>query len=294
MSLEDQLVGWTGPSSDTEQEKQERTERMIREAIAAHAPLQSCSLEIFAKGSYANNTNVRSDSDVDVAVQCTDAQYWEEETEGLHRPSGVYQGIWTPYMLRMELVAALKAAFKDQVDDTGTTAIKIHSSSARVEADVVPCFSFRRYLVGGSTRDGTKIFRTDGKNVVNYPFQQLENGRAKNKRTGYAFKKGARLLKRIENAMAAEQAFKELPSYFMECLAYNCPDALFTEPTWTATLRAMLVHIWSELQGDEPSKASDRWVEVNECFYLFHSAQKWTREDGREFAKAAWNWLGIK
>ena len=33
MSLEDTLSGWTGPSSDTEQEKQERTVRMIREAI---------------------------------------------------------------------------------------------------------------------------------------------------------------------------------------------------------------------------------------------------------------------
>ncbi|MCX7060707.1 MAG: nucleotidyltransferase [Gammaproteobacteria bacterium] len=291
MSLENQFAGWTGPSSDTEQEKQERTERMIREAIAAHAPLNSCSLEIFAKGSYANNTNVRSDSDVDVAVKCTDALYWEEEKEGLHLPSGVYQGIWTPDKLRMELVAALKATFKNQVDNTGTTAIKIHSGSARVDADVVPCFSFRRYMVGGTVRDGTKIFKTDGKRVVNYPAQQLENGQAKNKRTGYAFKKGARLLKRIENAMAAEQAFKELPSYFMECLAYNCPDAVFTNLTWTDTLRAMLMHIWNGLQGDEPSEASDRWVEVNECFYLFHPAQKWTREDGREFAKAAWNWF---
>jgi hypothetical protein len=70
-------------------------------------------------------------------------------------------------------------------------------------------------------RAGTKIFKTDGSSIVNYPSQQLENGIAKNKRTGYAYKKGARLLKRIENAMADDGTFRELPSFFIECLAYN-------------------------------------------------------------------------
>jgi len=31
MSLEDQLSGWTGPSSDTEKDKQDRTERIKKE-----------------------------------------------------------------------------------------------------------------------------------------------------------------------------------------------------------------------------------------------------------------------
>ena len=69
MSLEDRLSGWTGPSSDTEQEKQERTERMIREAVKEHPAFDDCKLTVYAKGSYANNTNVRTDSDVDIAVQ---------------------------------------------------------------------------------------------------------------------------------------------------------------------------------------------------------------------------------
>jgi hypothetical protein len=55
VSLEDTLKGWTGPSSDSEQDKQERTERMVREAIAAHAAFKGCSLSVYAKGSYANN-----------------------------------------------------------------------------------------------------------------------------------------------------------------------------------------------------------------------------------------------
>ena len=50
MSLEDKLSGWTGPSSSTEQDKQDRTERMIRQAIDAHEPFNNCSLKVFAKG----------------------------------------------------------------------------------------------------------------------------------------------------------------------------------------------------------------------------------------------------
>jgi hypothetical protein len=291
MSLEDKLSGWTGPSSNTEQDKQDRTERMIRQAINSHEPFNNCSLKVYAKGSYANNTNVRSDSDVDIAVECTEVLYWEESEMGNHTPGKPYEGIWTPAKLRAELLSAMKAQFPGQVDSSGSTAIQINSNSARIDADVVPCFSFLYYMKYGS-RDGTKIFKTDGSSIVNYPAQQMDNGIAKNKRTGYAYKKGTRLLKRIENAMAKDGTFRELPSFFMECLAYNCPDNVFAHPTWAECLRAMLLHIWNNLQGDEPT--AGRWLEVNECFFLFHSNQKWTREDGREFAKAAWNYCGFK
>lgn len=291
MSLEDKLSGWTGPSSSTEQDKQDRTERMIRQAIDAHEPFNNCSLRIFAKGSYANNTNVRADSDVDIAVECTECVYWGESEKGTHPPGGSYEGVWTPEKLRVELLSAMNAKFPGQVDSSGSTAIQINSNSARVDADVVPCFSYRYYMNHGS-RDGTKIFKTDGSSIVNYPVQQKENGTVKNNRTGYAYKKGARLLKRVENAMAQDSTFRELPSFFMECLAYNCPDNTFSHPTWTECLRAMLLHIWNNLQGDEPT--SGRWLEVSECVFLFHSNQKWTREDGREFAKAAWNFFGFK
>lgn len=70
VGVEGKLAGWTGPSSETEQDKQDRTERMVREAIKEHAAFDSCSLTVYAKGSYANNTNVRADSDVDIAYIC--------------------------------------------------------------------------------------------------------------------------------------------------------------------------------------------------------------------------------
>ena len=45
---------------------------MIRTAIDANDDLKSMDIEVFTQGSYANNTNVRSESDVDVCVMLKD------------------------------------------------------------------------------------------------------------------------------------------------------------------------------------------------------------------------------
>jgi hypothetical protein len=294
MTINELLQSWTGPSSDSEKDKQDRTIRMVREAIDAHPAFAGCDLLVYSKGSYPNNTNVKSDSDVDVGVQCREATYWEEAKPGVHpEPSSSYTGIWTPSKLRSELEAALKEKFGDQVDMSGSTAIRVNSSSARVDADVVPCFSYRYYFEKGGNREGAKTFRRTGNPVVNYPVQHLENGRRKNTDTNSFFKQAVRVMKRLENVMVESNYHPEVPSYFIECLVYNCPDSVFLESTWTKTLKAVLVHIWNQLEGDEPTVASSRWLEVNGCKWLFGGGQKWTREDGRAFSKAAWNYLGF-
>ena len=100
-------------------------------------------------------------------------------------------------------------------------------------------------------------------------------------------------MKRVENAMVSADVHREVPSVFVECLVYNCPDSILTRATWTAVIRGILVHVWDGLQGPEPSEESERWLEVNGIKYLFHTAQAWDRADGRDFAKAAWNHLGF-
>ncbi|GAB3141653.1 hypothetical protein [Marisediminicola antarctica] len=96
-------------------------------------------------------------------------------------------------------------------------------------------------------------------------------------------------MKRVENAMVDAGYHRKVPSFFFECLVYNCPDELFTRPTWTPTLKAVVSSIYSALESSEPPGIDERWVETNEAKYLFFGAQKWTRKDGREFAFAAWN-----
>ena len=62
---------WTKPASDTEEQKIENTINMIKSAINASSEFDDLTVEIFVQGSYANNTNVRTNSDVDVCVMLT-------------------------------------------------------------------------------------------------------------------------------------------------------------------------------------------------------------------------------
>ena len=293
MDLEQRLSSWTGPSSDTEQDKQARTERMVREAIEAHPAFGDCQMKVYAKGSYPNNTNVRTESDVDIAVQCSEVFYWEEISPGIYGPPPSYTGPWTPARLRSEVGTALRSVFSSQVDSTGNIALNVASGTARVNADVVPCFDYRYYFSSYGYRAGTKIFPKRGTPIVNYPQQHLDHGRAKNTRTNHYFKKVVRILKRTSNSMAADGYHRSVPSFLIESLVYNCPDDMFLLSTWTTPVKHVIGHIWEGTQGSVEPSDSERWLEVNECKYLFHSGQKWTRKDARDFAHASWNYLGL-
>ena len=65
------LQSWKSPLSQTEEQRVENTVRMIREAVTSYFKLSDCSMSIFAQGSYANNTNVRQNSDVDICIMST-------------------------------------------------------------------------------------------------------------------------------------------------------------------------------------------------------------------------------
>ena len=93
--------------------------------------------------------------------------------------------------------------------------------------------------------------------------------------------------------MESDDYHREVPSYFVECLVFNCPDHIFARSTWVSTIRDVLAHIWDDLEGAEPTTEDERWLEVNKCYFLFHNAQKWSRQDARDFAYAAWNVLEL-
>ena len=290
---EQQLAGWTQTSSPTEKEKQERTERMVSDAIAAHPAFDDCDIRIYAKGSYANDTNVRVDSDVDIAVECTEV-FYHDTLSGCPEPATTpYNGVWTPDRFRSELVAALRAKFGTQVDATGSTAIAVNSSSARMDADVVPCFPYRMYSIQNRYVEGTKIFKRTGGTIVNYPAQHLTAGRQKDRNSIGRYKPAVRALKRVENQLVAAGKCKATPSFLVESLVWNCSDlTLILNNTWTARIRELLREMWAYLDAPEPSVENDRWTEANGIKFLFHPHQPWTRDDAKTFVLAAWNYMG--
>ncbi len=115
------------PASETEQQERDRTEARIKTAIASSDELPS-SVRVYAKGSYANNTNVRRDADVDVAVEWTQefkVMTWGE-TEAMTPEQLGYTPVAqmiSPYEFRAQIERALIVSFGSAVDTSGDKAI---------------------------------------------------------------------------------------------------------------------------------------------------------------------------
>src|ERR1017187_2102078 len=104
---------WGASPSNTEQTKGENAERAIKKAIDASARLGSKPIEVFTQGSYANRTNVRQDSDVDICVLYTGEFFSDYSTsQGLNRNILGYVAGTYPYAeFKNDVEAALVSYF---------------------------------------------------------------------------------------------------------------------------------------------------------------------------------------
>ncbi|MBE8471598.1 nucleotidyltransferase family protein [Streptomyces justiciae] len=291
------LARWTNPPSEAEEQRLERARRMVTRAVQQHPRFAGLKLSVDAKGSWANNTNVRSESDVDIKVEFTQRAYHGVSASGMtfwelaqQRNSYNGPGPWTPEEFREELGVALKAV-SSAVDATHNVAFYVPDvPGSRPSTDVVPCFTYL-HQPGWSrpTAQGTVVFTRDGKHIVNWSHQQLVNGREKNKRTGHRYKFAVRALKAVENDLVRLGEINDLPSYFMECLIYNVPDAVLKAGSLDTAFEGALTHLRQQVHfwwGDP-----NALIEPNEIKKLFQSGQKWKIDDARQLLNAAWHYL---
>ncbi|HEY8083834.1 MAG TPA: nucleotidyltransferase [Solirubrobacterales bacterium] len=300
---EDQLAAWTQRPFADEDTRAKNAERLIREAIAAHPRLGGLGIDIYAKGSYANNTNVRRDSDIDIAVEYTDISYphYGPDTDQEQVRSTLGIGPYTGPFRDAEGSTRIMD-FKDAVGEAlaetfGAAAVTRHNkvftvreSSRSLAADVVPCTTYKQYWSPLNVNQGIRLLpdRPSAHWIVNYPRQHYRCGVAKNETTGRAFKRVVRILKNLENQMVDEGTIPAVSSFLIESLVYNCPDPLFDATLWAPRVRAVLSHIWEDTKESESEK---RWLEVNAIKYLFHANQPWSRDEARRFTHAAWQYV---
>lgn len=290
------LSKWIKPSSDDEQVQQDRAQRMVIDAVKAHDPLKTARLYVYAKGSYANNTNVRRDSDVDIVVECQACQYYNymPEQEPTTPTGTPYEGEWTPTKLRSEVTTALINAFgSSAVDSSGKVALVVAAvPGSRPSIDVVPSFDYFLYNDPKKTswRRGSCVWpKNSSTKIVNWPDQQLSNGRAKNQRTGQRYKNYVRALKNAENTLVKAGIIEAKPSYMMECLVWNVADSTLKSGSLDGGFRATLIELWEGLEDDQ---RCGMWTEPNDIKYLFRDGQKWTRSDARDVVLGTWQYLG--
>lgn len=211
------------------------THSVLHDALAQAAALRDLDLEIFVQGSYANGTNVRRDSDVDLVIQLKlpmeedVADLSQAEAERFYQHYGPTDYGWEEF--REDVIRSLREGFFVK-EGNKCVDITDMDSLLRVPADILPAIEFRKYrafpsLMGERYEEGVFFRDAAGHVIINFPKQHLANGNRKDKLTGGLYKQVARVFKNARRHDTASVDSETAPSYFIECLLYNVPDSCF-------------------------------------------------------------------
>lgn len=233
-SLADQLDTWSNQGATT---SAKRTYASIRTALSKYSAWpDDVDYEVYLQGSYKNNTNIYADSDVDIIVQLNSTYHGNpgrlspSAKRVWDRSSGNVSYGWSSF--REDVLTALQIYYDVPAASSGNKSIKVSGDgSSRLDADVVPCLQHR--LFGETLSDWIEgiVFwtRSARRRIVNFPKQHYRNGVDKHQATGRQYKPTVRIFKNLRTRLVEEgQISTDLaPSYFVECLLFNAPDACF-------------------------------------------------------------------
>lgn len=299
----DRFKRWSKPFSDSEEAMADNAASVIRAAIANHDGLSERNIEVYPTGSYHNNTNVKGESDIDVAVVCHDSIFFDvppgqtATTFGISTPAA-----YTFDMFRKDVHDALEERFGSGMTP-GDKAFNVHENTYRLEADVTPFFEYRNYSGkvtpegNWATVKGVQSVGASGGRFINYHVDHYDQGVKRNKDTGLRFKRITRIIKNVKFDMidngttAAKAVAEKMPSFLIECLVFNAPDSCFNQSTdgYVEDVRCVISDLWTRTKpgGD----AVEKMVEVNCRKWLFRSGQAWKVETVHEFLLEAWRHL---
>lgn len=282
------------PASDTEEEKINHAISALKNAMAQCKNIPSTAYTIFVQGSYANNTNVRTESDVDLNICYTDAFYYKipegstKESYGLTNPVD-----YSAQAFKDDIEKVLVDYFGRSSVTRKNKCLHVSSNTYRVEMDVVPTWRYRRYNNRWNFDEGVKYYADNWDEVINFPEQHIENGKTKNSQTCKRYKSLARIIKKL-NIEMKESGYYDNPnitSFLLECLAYNLPNTKYkinSSLDWNIILQNMIYYCRNSTKED--NKTWESWTEVSCQLYLMYG-HKWNRKDVNEFMSNLWNYL---
>ena len=251
-----QLETWSHQGAQT---NAEITHLSIRNAIS-NLSWRGIELKDYLQGSYRNSTNIYGNSDVDIIVQLS-------HLLNLLGPQELSR-------YRQDVFNILNSKIYGKIT-LGTKSIKVEKRP--LNADVVVC-----QLASVNSVECIRFFAQDGREIINYPKQHLDNGARKNALTSKAYKKTIRIFKKMRDRLIANDwRIQEgvAPSYFIECLLYNVPDEYFVG-NYDQTVPSTLNWINQNLNQVE-------FCCQNGQVYLFgDSPEQWSRDRAATFIDA--------
>jgi hypothetical protein len=268
---EDQLKQYAAPLSDTEDQQCRNAIRMVANALqnlgfsdygdieriyddtsAYQLFLRQTDgyrrIKLFVQGSYANNTNVRTQSDVDIAV-VQEEPFLPKYRSGISNSDYGFSDAPNPLKtFKDEVQEVLIQKFGHDDVKRKDKSIKINGNSYRKDADTVPSRRHRDYSNDYTYNAenyiaGIAIYPDSGGVIINYPEQHIWNGIQKNNETNYYYKKMVRVIKKIRYIMQENGIISadDVSSFGLESLLWNIPNNIFTKDTIYCSLFGKIV-----------------------------------------------------
>jgi hypothetical protein len=290
---------WAKPPGEDEEGKASNAANAINTAIRNYPALAARKFQVYASGSYRNNTNIQSESDIDVAVVFQDIVYNELPANGSLTLEMLGVTTSAKHSLagsREDVGKALVQAFGPNGVTPGDKAFDVRETKTRLDADVAVFLEHRQYS-GAKDANGAWTYhsgvemrpRSDSdRRIINWHQQHYDQGVTRNTATKRRFKRVVRILKRLRDEMGAD-----VPSFLIECLCFNAPDACFNkmEHTYYDDVAAVIAELWNATGKPE---LTSKLLEVSRMKWLFGSGNQWKPESAREFLQNAWQHVGFK
>lgn len=184
-------------------ERSKSTYAILDEVLSAKVDSTYCRLQ----GSYANHTNVKGDSDIDILLVCDD--YARRHSLSIYEiKNAVYNELKSMGCFTL-----------------GKKTIKYCGNDRLLPADIVPCLT-----LDGELKSGIRIYDSYSRQIItNYPIQHKQNGETKNSETDGLYKPTVRMYKNIRNELVSRRyiSAESVSSYNIESLVYNTEKSRF-------------------------------------------------------------------
>ncbi len=284
---ESQLDTWSHQGSVTQSAS---TYQTIRSALmASDSGYANKSFEVFLQGSYGNDTNIYSESDVDVVI-CLESTF-RFDLAGLNESdASAYRNYVTPATYSYEqfkaaVILQLQNKFGTRAVSVGEKAIKIESTPTRRSADVIVCWEYRSFNSFNllNTKDYTAgiIFTTPSGDIINYPKQHSANLTTQHQSTKSMLKPMVRILKNMRSRLVDTGQLNPgvAPSYYVEGLFYNVPNEQYAADSYGDTFCNGINWL---LKAEKAKLVCANWK-----YYLIgNSNVQWNEADFDEFLSA--------
>jgi len=293
---EEQLKRWAAAPSETEETKCQNAVRQITTAIKERF---GSNVTVFLQGSYKNRTNVRQDSDVDVVVRYDDLFFPDisglsESDQAIYNSTRVNTN-YTFNQFKDDVQLVLENTFGKQMIQRNDKCIEVKENTYRVNADVVPCYKYKKFSTPYYvSTEGIQLFTDKGIKVISFPDQHFNNGQDKNVKTSQMYKAIVRILKNVRNELVDQGGIGEglMSSFFLECLVWNVPNADFATTTFYQATRNIIARVYNDMKFDQ---TYNKYTEVNGLKSLFtNGSTKRTPLQAQQFMQSAYNFVGYK